>query len=100
VGDKQLGIYHTGLSFSPEHRTGQQPGGVVNGFVSMGAPRVSYAGPPYPWDFPYLDIRSPSEAAGWRGIDADWWTNETWVPNCSWFILAAAALHRALGDQA
>jgi hypothetical protein len=29
-------------------------------------------------------------------VDADWWTNETWVPNCSWFILAAVALHRAL----
>jgi hypothetical protein len=99
VGHKQLGIYHTGLSHYPEHRTGEQVGGVVNGFVSMGAPRVTYSGPPYPWDFPYLDIRSPSEEAGWLGVDADWWTNETWVPNCSWFILATVALHRALNDQ-
>jgi hypothetical protein len=96
VGPKQLGIYHTGLCHYPEHRTGEQPGGVVNGFVSMGAPRVTYAGPPYPWDFPYLDIRSPAAEAGWVGVDADWWTNETWVPNCSWFILATVALHRAL----
>jgi hypothetical protein len=99
VGHKQLGIYHTGLSRYPEHRTGEQVGGVVNGFVSMGAPRVTYSGAPYPWDFPYLDIRSPAEEAGWLGIDADWWTNETWVPNCSWFILATVALHRALNDQ-
>ncbi len=96
VGHKQLGIYHTGLSRYEEHRTGEQPGGVVNGFVSMGAPGPTRTGPPYPWDFPYLDIRSPAEEAGWRGADADWWTNETWVPNCSWFILAAVALHRAL----
>jgi len=99
VGHKQLGIYHTGLSRYPEHRTGEQPGGVVNGFVSMGAPRFSYAGPSYPWDFPYLDLRSPSEEAEWRGADADWWTNETWVPNCSWFILAATALHQALEER-
>jgi hypothetical protein len=99
VGHKQLGIYHTGLCRQEGHRTGEQPGGVVNGFVSMGAPRVSYSGPGYPWDFPYLDIRSPSEEAGWFGTDADWWTNETWVPNCSWFILAAVALHRALGRR-
>ena len=99
IGHKQLGIYHTGLSRYPEHRTGEQPGGVVNGFVSMGAPRVTYSGAPYPWDFPYLDIRSPAEEAGWLGADADWWTNETWVPNCSWFILATVALHRALNDQ-
>jgi hypothetical protein len=98
VGEKQLGIYHTGLSHYPEHRTGAQPGGVVNGFVSMGAPRVTYSGAPYPWDFPYLDIRSPAEEAGWLGVDADWWTNETWVPNCSWFILATVALHCALAD--
>jgi len=98
VGHKQLGVYHTGLSHYEGHRTGEQPGGVVNGFVSMGARRFSYSGPAYPWDFPYLDIRSPSEEAGWMGIDADWWTNETWVPNCSWFILAAVALHRALMD--
>jgi len=96
VGHKQLGLYHTGLSFTDEHRTGEQPGGVVNGFVSMGAPRLTYSGPTYPWDFPYLDIRSPAREAEWRGVDADWWTNETWVPNCSWFILAAIALHRAL----
>jgi len=98
VGSKQLGIYHTGLSFSDEHRTGEQPGGVVNGFVSMGAPRPPHSGATYPWDFPYLDIRSSREEAGWRGADADWWTNETWVPNCSWFILAATALHRALSE--
>ena len=96
VGHKQLGIYHTGLSFSEGHRTGEQPGGVVNGFVSMGAPRLTYSGPTYPWDFPYLDLRSSSEEAQWRGVDGDWWTNETWVPNCSWFILAAVALHQAL----
>jgi hypothetical protein len=99
VGHKQLGIYHTGLSHYPEHRTGEQPGGVVNGFVSMGAPRVTYSGAPYPWDFPYLDVRSPAEEAGWLGVDADWWTNETWVPNCSWFILATVALHRALSGS-
>jgi len=98
VGHKQLGVYHTGLCHQPGHRTGEQPGGVVNGFVSMGAPRISYSGPNYPWDFPYLDIRSPAEEAAWHGIDADWWTNETWVPNCSWFILAGVALHRALGE--
>jgi hypothetical protein len=98
VGHKQLGVYHTGLSRYEEHRTGEQPGGVVNGFVSMGAPGPTRPGPPYPWDFPYLDVRSPAEEAGWRGADADWWTNETWVPNCSWFILTAAALHRALGE--
>jgi hypothetical protein len=97
VGEKQLGIYHTGLSHYLEHRTGAQPGGVVNGFVSMGAPRVTYSGAPYPWDFPYLDIRSAAPEAGWLGVDADWWTNETWVPNCSWFILATVALQRALG---
>jgi hypothetical protein len=96
VGQKQLGIYHTGLSRYEEHRTGEQPGGVVNGFVSMGAPGPTRTGPPYPWDFPYLDIRSSAQEAEWRGVDADWWTNETWVPNCSWFILAAVALHRAL----
>jgi hypothetical protein len=99
VGHKQLGIYHTGLSRYEEHRTGEQPGGVVNGFVSMGAPGPTRTGPPYPWDFPYLDIRSPAEEARWRGADADWWTNETWVPNSSWFILAAVALHRALENQ-
>ncbi|HUU54257.1 MAG TPA: glycoside hydrolase family 9 protein [Armatimonadota bacterium] len=99
VGEKQLGIYHTGLSFTDAHRRGEQPGGVVNGFVSMGAPRPTYSGPSYPWDFPYLDIRSASEEAGWRGADADWWTNETWVPNCSWFMLAAVALGRALGAE-
>ncbi len=98
VGHKQLGMYHTGLSFQEDHRTGEQPGGVVNGFVSMGAPRITYAGPTYPWDFPYLDVRSPADEAEWRGVDADWWTNETWVPNCSWFILAAVALHKALGS--
>ena len=100
VGHKQLGIYHTGLCHYPEHRTGAQPGGVVNGFVSLGAPRFTYSGPSYPWDFPYLDIRSPAEEAGWMGVDADWWTNETWVPNCSWFILAAVALHWALSGDA
>ncbi|UCC69140.1 MAG: glycoside hydrolase family 9 protein [Armatimonadota bacterium] len=99
VGHKQLGIYHTGLSRYEEHRTGEQPGGVVNGFVSMGAPGPTRPGPPYPWDFPYLDIRSPAEDAGWVGVDADWWTNETWVPNSSWFILAAAALHQALESR-
>jgi len=100
VGHKQLGVYHTGLSFQDDHRTGAQPGGVVNGFVSMGAPRLTYSGPSYPWDFPYLDIRSPADEAGWRGVDADWWTNEAWVPNCSWFILASVALHRALTSEA
>jgi len=98
VGHKQLGVYHTGLAHYPEHRVGEQPGGVVNGFVSMGEPGPGRPGPPYPWDFPYLDIRSPAEQAEWRGMDADWWTNETWLPNCSWFILAAVALHRALGS--
>jgi len=96
VGHKQIGLYHTGLSFQDDHRTGEQPGGVVNGFVSMGAARITYSGPTYPWDFPYLDIRSSADEAEWRGVDANWWTNETWVPNCSWFILAAIALHRAL----
>ena len=99
VGHKQLGVYHTGLCHQPGHRTGEQPGGVVNGFVSMGGPRIGYSGPSYPWDFPYLDIRSSAEEAGWYGADADWWTNETWLPNCSWFILATAALHRALGPD-
>lgn len=96
VGPKQLGVYHTGLARYPEHRTGEQPGGIVNGFVSMNAGRIGYYGPPYPWDFPYMDIRSPAPEAEWSGVEADWWTNETWVPNCSWFILAAVAMHRAL----
>jgi hypothetical protein len=96
VGAKQLGLYHTGLSWYPEHRTGEQPGGVVNGFVAMSGTRIGYYGPSYPWDFPYLDVRAPEEEAGWLGVDADWWCNETWVPNCSWFLMAAVALHRAL----
>jgi hypothetical protein len=45
-----------------------------------------------------MDIRSPAPEAGWSGVEADWWTNETWVPNCSWFILAAVAMHKALGE--
>jgi hypothetical protein len=99
VGHKQLGIYHTGLSHYEGHRTGEQVGGVVNGFVSMGAPGPNRGGPVYPWDFPYVDIRSAEEEAEWRGTDADWWTTETWVPNCSWFILAAVALHRGLARR-
>jgi hypothetical protein len=98
IGAKQLGLYHTGLARYPEHRTGEQPGGVVNGFVSMNAGRIGYYGPPYPWDFPYMDIRSSAPEADWSGVEADWWTNETWVPNCSWFILAAVAIHRALTE--
>lgn len=97
VGHKQLGLYHTGLCHQPGHRTGEQPGGVVNGFVSMAGERIGYSGPTYPWDFPYLDLLSPAEEAGWLGSDAAWWTNETWVPNCAWFMRAAVALHQALG---
>jgi hypothetical protein len=83
AGHKELGAYYTLYAAIEEHANGYQPGGVVNGITGGDGREL-------PLNFPCLDIRSPKEARS--GLDVDPRTNQYWMPNCAWFILACGEI--------
>ena len=93
AGHKELGAYFTRYAAGGDHANGYQPGGVVNGITGGNGREL-------PVDFPCLDIRSPKEAHS--GLDADPRTNEYWMPNCAWFVLACGEvtkMQEAMAEQ-
>ncbi|HUW33689.1 MAG TPA: glycoside hydrolase family 9 protein [Planctomycetota bacterium] len=103
AGHKNPGACYTSYAAYPEHRSGHQPGGVVNGIIGGD-------GRDYPIDFPCLDVcapvpeaNPPAEAlrrAGRSGLDADPRTNAFSIPNCAAFILACGELTKMLTGRA
>ena len=88
-GHKDLGAYYTNLAAYPAHRSGHQPGGVVNGIIGGD-------GRDYPIDFPYIDIETTDPQHQLCGLDADPRTNAFWMPNCAAFMLACGEMTKLL----
>jgi len=93
AGYKNPGACYTSYAAYPEHRSGHQPGGVVNGIIGGD-------GRDYPIDFPYLDVCAPVPEANRSGLDADPRTNAFSIPNCAAFILACGELTKMLTGRA
>jgi hypothetical protein len=92
AGHREPGAYYTRYAVHPEHRDGYQPGGVVDGIIGGD-------GRDYPVDFPYLDIHSPGPEGAHSGFDADPRTNQYWLPNCAWFVLACGEVTKMLAAR-
>ena len=88
-GHKDLGAYCNPHAAYPAHRSGYQPGGVVNGIIGGD-------GRDYPIDFPYIDIETADPQRQLSGLDADPRTNAFWMPNCASFMLACGELTKML----
>jgi len=93
AGHREPGACYSHYAAYPEHRSGHQPGGVVNGFVGGD-------GRDYPIDFPCIDICSPAAEAIRSGLDADPRTNAFSIPNCAAFILACGEMTKMLTGRA
>jgi len=93
AGHRELAACYTNYAAYPEHRSGHQPGGVVNGIIGGD-------GRDYPIDFPYLDVCAAIPDAGRSGLDADPRTNAFSIPNCAAFILACGELTKMLTRRA
>ena len=89
AGHKDLGVYYTRYATNPRHHSGHQAGGVVNGIAGGD-------GRDYPIDFPSLDVAAVGPEGGTFGLNADPRTNEYWMPNCAWFVLACGELTKML----
>jgi len=89
VGHRDLGACYTPYAAIPAHQTGFTVGGVANGIVGGD-------GIEYPIDFPCLDIRASTPGTQCSGLDTDPRTNELWMPNCAWFILACGEITKML----
>ncbi|HEX6972532.1 MAG TPA: glycoside hydrolase family 9 protein [Limnochordia bacterium] len=91
------GVYHTRYVTLPGHADGIVPGGVLNGLLPTGDVGDVAAASGHTAAVNALDPDYPILAV--KGVlgDTAWWrTNEYWIPNNAWFILAAAALQAGL----
>lgn len=95
------GCYHTRLASCEGHEDGVVPGGILNGIegsdggvVELGDRRTGnlVIGDHLPLDYPLMDM----DTYGWTYA---YLTNEYWVPNNGWFVLAAVQLERAVASR-
>lgn len=91
------GIYHSRYVTLPGHENGIVPGGVLNGLLPAGDVGDIAKASGHTAAVGALDPNYPILAVRGRLGDTAWWrTNEYWIPNNAWFILATTALQAAL----
>ena len=92
------GCYHTRMVACEGHEDGAIPGGILNGIrgsdggvVELGDERTGnlVIGDHLPMDYPLMDM----DTYGWTYA---YLSNEYWVPNNGWFVLAAVQVENAI----